>query len=609
LGFLFCIKYSLALQLDPNEECKLNHNKLKKWILMLWGTLFFVSCIEQDTTDELYQIFSDAHQYQLNTNPISATYAGNHKLNDRMPSVSTEQIEKNLNFWKSIYYRLNNIQLNDLSKKDRVNHKIFSRIINSRIRGIEYKDYCMPFNADSGFHTGLSRLYKAMPFNTVEDYKNYISRLLDFPRYFDEQIANMQIGINNGISIPKVVLKGYEVTIETHVVESHEESAFYEPFRSFPNSFNAEQKLEIKKMGQQAVMNGAVKAYASFLNFFLNEYYPNARTTLGASKLPGGMDYYNFKIDHFTTLNLSAQKIHEMGLKEVARIRREMEAVIESVEFKGSFSEFLNFLRTDPQFYAKTPEALLKEASFIAKKMDAKLPSLFNKLPRLPYGVAPVPDDLAPKYTGGRYVGPAEGSKEPGYYWVNTYKLDVRPLYNLEALTLHEGVPGHHLQNSIASELKDLPEFRKDLYLSAFGEGWGLYSEYLGIEAGFYTDPYSNFGRLTYEMWRACRLVVDTGIHAMGWSRQQVIDYLSDNTALPIHECTTETDRYIAWPGQALSYKIGELKIKELRKFAEQELGRKFDVRDFHDTVLGSGSVPLDVLEDQIQDWVAVQKN
>ena len=583
--------------------------KLKKWILFLWIILCFVSCVKQDVKKELYQIFSDARQYQLINNPISATYSGNHTLNDRMPSVSNEQIEQNLKFWKSILSRLEEIQLNSLSKKDRVNHKIFFRIINSRIKSIEYKDYYMPFNADSGFHTGLARLYKAMPFETVEDYEIYISRLLDFPRYFDEQIENMNMGLNTGISIPKVVLKGYEVTIKTHVVDLAEESAFFEPFRSFPNSFSTKQKSEIKDKGRLAVMNGAVKAYASFLDFFLNQYYPNARTTLGASELPGGMDYYNFKIDYFTTLNLNAKEIHEIGLNEVRRIRSEMEEIIESVEFKGSFSDFLNFLRTDPQFYATSPEDLLKEASYIAKRIDAKLPSLFNKLPRLPYGVAPVPDDLAPKYTGGRYVGPAEGSKEPGYYWVNTYKLDVRPLYNLEALTLHEGVPGHHLQNSIASELTDLPDFRKDLYLSAFGEGWGLYSEYLGVEAGFYTDPYSNFGRLTYEMWRACRLVVDTGIHAMGWSRQKVIDYLSDNTALPIHECTTETDRYIAWPGQALSYKIGELKIKELRKYSEQELGRKFDVRNFHDTVLGSGSVPLDILEDQIKDWVASQKN
>ena len=569
----------------------------------------FVSCVKQDNTNELYQIFSDARQYELDTNPISATYAGNHKLNDRMPSVSNEQMDKNLNFLKLIILRLEMIQLNTLSKKDKINHKIFYRIVNSKIKSIEYKDYYMPFNADSGFHTGLARLYKAMPFKTVKNYQDYISRLLDFPRYFDEQISNMALGIKTGISIPKIVLEGYEVTIKTHVVDSYEESVFFEPFQSFPNSFTTEQQVAIRKQGQQAVMNGAVKAYASFLDFFLNQYYPNARKSLGASELPGGIDYYKFKIEHFTTLNLSAQEIHEIGLNEVSRIRNEMEAVIKSVNFKGSFSDFLNFLRTDPQFYATTSKDLLKEASYIAKRIDAKLPTLFNKLPRLPYGVAPVPEDLAPKYTGGRYVGPAEGSKEPGYYWVNTYKLDVRPLYNLEALTLHEGVPGHHLQNSIASEIDDLPEFRKDLYLSAFGEGWGLYSEYLGIEAGFYTDPYSNFGRLTYEMWRACRLVVDTGIHAMGWSRQRVINYLSDNTALPIHECTTETDRYIAWPGQALSYKIGELKIKELRKFAEKELGKEFDVRNFHDTVLGSGSVPLNVLEDQVKDWVASQKN
>ena len=569
----------------------------------------FVSCVKQDNTNELYQIFSDARQYELDTNPISATYAGNHKLNDRMPSVSNEQMDKNLNFLKSIILRLEMIQLNTLSKKDKINHKIFYLIVNSKIKSIEYKDYYMPFNADSGFHTGLARLYKAMPFKTVKNYQDYISRLLDFPRYFDEQISNMALGIKTGISIPKIVLEGYEVTIKTHVVDSYEESVFFEPFQSFPNSFTTEQQVAIRKQGQQAVMNGAVKAYASFLDFFLNQYYPNARKSLGASELPGGIDYYKFKIEHFTTLNLSAQEIHKIGLNEVSRIRNEMEAVIKSVNFKGSFSDFLNFLRTDPQFYATTSKDLLKEASYIAKRIDAKLPTLFNKLPRLPYGVAPVPEDLAPKYTGGRYVGPAEGSKEPGYYWVNTYKLDVRPLYNLEALTLHEGVPGHHLQNSIASEIDDLPEFRKDLYLSAFGEGWGLYSEYLGIEAGFYTDPYSNFGRLTYEMWRACRLVVDTGIHAMGWSRQRVINYLSDNTALPIHECTTETDRYIAWPGQALSYKIGELKIKELRKFAEKELGKEFDVRNFHDTVLGSGSVPLNILEDQVKDWVASQKN
>ena len=355
-------------------------------------------------------------------------------------------------------------------------------------------------------------------------------------------------------------------------------------------------------------MGSVVPSFLSFLSFFIDDYYPKARKTIGAYDLPNGKEFYQYKINHFTTLDLNPEQIHNIGLAEVKRIRVEMENVISEVGFKGSFLEFLDFLRTDSLFYADTPEELLKDASFIAKKMDAKLPLLFKTLPRLPYGVAPVPDDLAPKYTGGRYVGPGKGSNEPGYYWVNTYKLDVRPLYNLEALTLHEGVPGHHLQNSISAELENVPEFRKELGLSVYGEGWWLYSEFLGLEAGFYKNPYSNFGRLTYEMWRACRLVVDTGIHAMGWSRQKVINYLSNNTALPIHECITETDRYIAWPGQALAYKIGELKIKELRNYATINLGDQFDLREFHDAILWDGELPLDLLEENIKNWVSEKK-
>ncbi len=285
-----------------------------------------------------------------------------------------------------------------------------------------------------------------------------------------------------------------------------------------------------------------------------------------------------------------------------------MDGVIAEVGFEGSFEEFLEFLRTDPRFYAETPEELLKEASWIAKRMDAKLPALFKTLPRLPYGVEPVPDHLAPKYTSGRYVGAPLGSTQPGYYWVNTYNLDSRPLYNLEALSLHEAVPGHHFQIALNRELEDLPNFRRFSYISAFGEGWGLYSEWLGLEAGFYTDPYSNFGRLTYEMWRACRLVVDTGLHALGWSRQQAMDFLAANTALPLHEIKTETDRYISWPGQALAYKLGELKIKELRRRAEEALGERFDVREFHDAVLANGSVPLPVLEAAIERFIAERR-
>ncbi len=310
----------------------------------------------------------------------------------------------------------------------------------------------------------------------------------------------------------------------------------------------------------------------------------------------------------YTTLDLSPEEIHQIGLAEVERIDKEMQEVIRKTGFQGNFAAFLQLLRTDPRFYAKTPDQLLKEAAWIAKRMDGKLPALFGKLPRVPYTVQPVPDHIAPKYTSGRYVGSPEGSTQPGIYWVNTYMLESRPLYNLEALTLHEAVPGHHLQIALNKELSDLPEFRRFNYLSAFGEGWGLYSEWLGLEAGFYTDPYSNFGRLTYEMWRACRLVVDTGMHAKGWTRQQAIDYLASHTALPLHEVETEIDRYISWPGQALAYKMGELKIRELRAKAEAELGPKFDVRAFHDAVLANGPVPLPVLEEQIRAHVAARR-
>jgi uncharacterized protein (DUF885 family) len=312
-------------------------------------------------------------------------------------------------------------------------------------------------------------------------------------------------------------------------------------------------------------------------------------------------------LEYYTTLKMSPQQVHEIGLQEVARIRKEMQQVIDQTGFKGDFAQFVQFLRTDKRFYVNTPEQLLKEAAYLSKKIDAQLPKLFKTLPRTPYGVEPVPAQIAPKYTTGRYAG-GNGNGEPGFYWVNTYALDRRPLYELEALTLHEAVPGHHLQISIANEQSSLPAYRRSFYTSAFGEGWGLYSEYLGLEVGFYQDPYSNFGRLTYEMWRACRLVVDTGMHTMGWTRQQAIDYLASNTALSMHNVTTEVDRYISWPAQALSYKLGEITIKRLRKQAEQQLGDKFDVRTFHDAVLENGALPLSALEQQVNLFIKKQQ-
>ena len=339
-----------------------------------------------------------------------------------------------------------------------------------------------------------------------------------------------------------------------------------------------------------------------------NEYIPRARESLGASEFPDGEAFYDYKVKHFTTLNITANEVHELGLKEVARIKSEMLEIIKDLGFKGSFKEFLSFLRTDKRFYPKTAKELLLQANYLSKQMDGKLPQLFTKFPNMPYTVKPVPSHLAPKYTSGRYSRTSPSSTKPGEYWVNTYDLKSRTFYTLEALTYHEAMPGHHMQIMLSQELDNLPNFRRFSYISAFGEGWALYSEWLGLEVGGYKDPYSNFGRLTYEMWRACRLVVDTGIHTKGWKRQAVIDYLANNTALSILECTTETDRYIAWPGQALSYKMGELKIKELRKRAEKELGNRFDKRLFHDKILENGSIPLMILDEVIEKWIKEQK-
>ena len=345
--------------------------------------------------------------------------------------------------------------------------------------------------------------------------------------------------------------------------------------------------------------------------FFEDEYFPKTRTSIGISETPNGNAYYQNRINYYTTsTQYIADDIHSIGLQEVARIKTEMKKIISELNFEGSFSDFLNFLRTDPQFYATSPEQLLMIARDMAKRADEQLPRFFKTLPRKPYGVAPVPDAIAPKYTTGRYVGTSKNSTDPGYYWVNTYDLPSRPLYVLPSLTVHEAVPGHHLQSSLNLELGDsIPQFRKDTYLSAYGEGWGLYCEFLAEEMGMYTTLYEQFGKLTYEMWRACRLVVDTGIHAKGWTREQVINYMAENTALSIHEINTETDRYISWPGQALSYKIGEIKIRELRKKAEMELGSSFDIREFHEVVLEQGTVTLSILENRVNNYIEDHNN
>ena len=501
--------------------------------------------------------------------------------------------------------RLQAIGLADLAPADRISHRMLELQLRDDLAAHRFGDWRIPLTSDSGFHTEIALLPREVPLATVRDYESYIARLRAIPVYFEQHVAFLREGLRTGFTVPRVVLEGYDVTIRTHAVAEPERSVFWAPFEAVPPGIPAPERERLRAAGRAAIADAVLPAYRSLLDFFTREYLPGARTTTAAADLPEGRAYYEWLVRHYTTLDTTADEVHAIGLREVARIHGEMQDVIRQVGFEGGFQAFLEQLRTDPRFYARTPEDLLKQAAWIAKRMDGKLPSLFRRLPRQPYGVEPVPPDLAPKYTGGRYVGAPLDGVRAGTYWVNTYALESRPLYTLEALTLHEAVPGHHLQIALAKELEGLPAFRRHGYVNAFGEGWGLYSERLGLEAGFYTDPYANFGRLTYEMWRACRLVVDTGLHAKGWSRSQAIELMAANTALSRHEITTEVDRYISWPGQALAYKMGELKIRELRARAERALGEGFDVRAFHDAVLENGAVPLAVLEERIDAFIA----
>jgi uncharacterized protein (DUF885 family) len=554
------------------------------------------------------RLLDEDWEARLREDPLLASSTGDHRYDDRLPAVAPADLDRAAERRRAILARLQAIDRTALDTQDRISFDMLERELRDDLTDHEFGAWRLPINADSGFHTGLAELARSTTFKAPRDYENYIARLRAFPGYMAQQIANMREGLRTGFTLPRVVLEGYDVTIRTHVVGDPAQSVFYAPFRSFPPGVPETERARLEAAGRAAVMEGPVTAYRSFLDFMTGEYLPKTRTTTAAADLPRGREYYAHRVRYFTTLDVTPEEVHRVGLGEVDRIHKEMVEVIRQSGFPGDFAAFLQFLRTDPRFYARTPDELLKQASFIAKRMDGKLPALFGRLPRLPYGVEPVPAHLAPKYTAGRYVEAPVGGTRAGTYWVNTHALESRPLYALEALTLHEAVPGHHLQIALQQELQDVPPFRRASGVGAFVEGWGLYSERLGLESGFYQDPYSNFGRLTYEMWRACRLVVDTGLHALGWSREKAMDFLAGHTALSLHEVRTETDRYISWPGQALAYKMGELKIRELRRMAEAELGPRFDIRGFHDAVLANGPVPLPVLEQQIRAYVAAPR-
>jgi uncharacterized protein (DUF885 family) len=583
---------------------------MRRWplVLLVLGSWSGSLAHSADAPADLKALLEEAWEWELREDPLLASATGDTRFNDRLPAVAPADFERRGEFWKRTKARLLGIERAGLAETDRVSYDMFERKVDDEIAEVAFRTWRMPLNAEGSFHSDFARLPASLPFGTTKDYDNYVARLRAFPTYGRQQIANMREGLKSGFTQPRATLEGFEGTIAVHLVADLEKSVFWKPFASFPTTVPEADRPRLRAAGRAAIEGDVIPVFRALLDFMRTEYLPKARSSVGASELPEGRAYYDWRVRHFTTVRISPDEVHSLGLAEVARIRADMDAVLKQLHWTKGFPEFLQFLRTDPRFYAKTPEDLLKEASTIAKRMDGKLPSLFKTLPRQPYGVEPVPADIAPKYTAGRYNGAPIDSTRAGAYWVNTYALETRPLYALEALTLHEAVPGHHLQGALQQEQKDLPPFRRHGYVDAFGEGWGLYSEWLGLEAGFYQDPYSNFGRLTYEMWRACRLVVDTGLHAKGWTRDQARQFLAENTALSLHEIATETDRYIAWPGQALAYKMGELKIRELRKRAEAALGPRFDVRTFHDAVLKNGSVPLSVLETQIDGFIAGER-
>lgn len=573
---------------------------LRPFLLLLLAILY-MGCDDTKSEDYSSQLNSLIDEYQ--------DHEGFDKEEYPLGLFTKEYYKSEAEFAATILEALSKVKTADLSETEQISAKLLAFVLQDQIDYYQFEQYLNPLLSDAGFHSDLT--YMVRPLTNYKQVGEYLNKLNAIPQFVDQNIANLQAGLEKGISQPRVIFEGYASTYNDHIVENFEESFYYSPFKALPAELTELQKDSILNAAKTVVETKVIPQFRRIKSFFETEYLPKTRSSLGVSETPNGKEFYQNRINFYTTsTTYTADDIHQIGLDEVARIKGQMQQIIADLNFKGTFPEFLHFLRTDPQFYAKTADELLMIARDMAKRADAQLPRFFKTLPRKPYGVAPVPDAIAPKYTGGRYIGTSKESTNPGYYWVNTYDLPSRTLYTLPSLTVHEAVPGHHLQGSLNNELGDsIPQFRKDLYLSAYGEGWGLYSEFLAEEMGMYTTPYEHFGKLTYEMWRACRLVVDTGIHAKEWTREQVVNYMASNTALSLHEINTETDRYISWPGQALSYKIGELKIRELRSKAEKELGAEFDIRAFHEIILEQGTVTLAILEERVTNFIQKNKN
>lgn len=575
--------------------------------ILLIILLLFIQATNDTEPVKLQQLFDDHWEYSLQTNPLFATGQGDHRFNDRLPETGLEAVETGYEKSKEFLARLHKISREDLPKGSRLNYDIFENQLENSIQSYEMNHHLLPLNGWWDYHASFANLANNMPLETVEDYENYLSRLAAYPEYNGGYIERMRRGVELGIVRPRIVFDDYVESVEALISETPEEHPLYDPFEGFPEEFSKEERERLKKRAEEILGEIIIQEYERLHDFLMDEYIPNTAENIGITEIPGGEEYYQYLIEDYTTMQISTDEVHETGLKEVARIRSEMMEIVEQEDFGDDFDAFVEFLRTDDQFYAETPDELLKETAYVLKTIDGKLPELFKTLPRLPYGIESIPDYLAPRTATAYYSRGAADGTRAGKYAVNTYDLKSRPLYEIPALSLHEAVPGHHLQIALQQELENLPEFRTVAGFTAFTEGWALYAERLGMEIDMYETPYTSFGRLSYEMWRALRLVVDTGMHAKGWTRDEAIEFMAENSALSLHNIRSEVNRYIFWPGQALAYKMGEIKIRELRAMAEEELGEDFDLREFHDVVLLNGSVPLNVLEGNVREWVMAE--
>jgi uncharacterized protein (DUF885 family) len=576
---------------------------------MIAMSMFKISSAQpsQSESSSLYALFAAEWDYDSQQAPEAASERGDRRWNDRWSNRTLAAIAQRNQHYQDVLVRLSKIDRSRLSAADQLNYDLFQKRHQDRVEGYKFRWFLMDFNQREGIQT-QDELAAALRFQTLKDYEDWLTRLHSFPTLMDQTIELQREGIRQRMVHPKVIMQRLPGQIEQQIVSDPTKSGFYRPFLQFPREISAADQQRLQAAGKQAVLEQIIPAYKKYKAFFVSEYLPACYDQVGAWQLPHGDELYAHLIRHHTTLNLSADEIHQIGLREVARIRAEMDQVMASTGFKGSRDDFFKFLRTDPQFYYKTPEDLFEAYKALAKTVDPNLVKVFRTLPREPYGVEAIPDLSAPDTTAAYYrPGAADGSRA-GTYFVNLYKPDTRPKWEMTVLTLHESVPGHHLQIARAHELGQQPMFRRFGEYTAFVEGWGLYAESLGENMGLYSDSYAKFGQLTYQMWRAVRLVVDTGMHTKHWTRDQAIKYFMDNAPKTELDVVNEIDRYIAWPGQALAYKMGELKIHELRTRAQRELGDRFDLKEFHDVVLGSGPLPLDILERQVSQWIENSK-